>query len=472
MKKINKFLFVGLFALMLFGCSKKTTKDNKTSSNTTTENKNLCTIKFDLNNGEGHIDDVVVEKGGKIEKPTEPTRKGYTFNGWYYEGEEWSFVGYSVTEDMTLVANWVLDKYSITLNNEVEGLTISGVTSGDKYDHNSEITLTASNIPSGKIIKWSRSDGVEFIGSTYKFNLPDENITITTTTVICYTREGNKIYFGTYPQTYVTDDTLVSELNTLAGNLPSSDNLYNWSDYNYYLAENVASYMFYQDIDYDNNGTYDYRGVYFTAYRPKSHLANAAASYQSTNGYSTNTVYWFNYDPIEWNIITESDGKATLLANLILDSQHFQVPSHSDAYRNNYEKSEIRQWLNNDFYNTAFKSYEKSIIQLTAVDNSLESTNQSENDYVCNDTEDYVFLLSHKEAVTYMTSNSARQAKGSDYAKAQGLYCNNGYSFWWLRSPFNDYNYTANFVDEVGKVRGGGVYYSHFGVRPAICIEL
>ena len=414
MKRLNKFLFVSLFALILFGCSKKTTRDN-TTSNTTT--------------------------------------------------------------------NRVLDKYSITLNNEVEGLTISGVTSGDKYDYNSEITLTASNIPSGNIIKWSRSDGVEFIGNTYKFNLPNENITITTTTLNCYTREGNKIYFGTYPQTRVTDDTLVSELNDLAEDLPSSDNLYNWTDYNYYLKGNVASYMFYQDIDYDNNGTYDYRGVYFTAYKPESHLSNAMTGNQNTNGYSTNTVYWFNYDPIEWNIITESDGKATLLANLILDSQEYMTStsetkySHNGGtgYANNYELSNIRKWLNDNFYNTAFVSYKKLIIQTTTVENGPESMGKTEpNDYTCNNTEDKVFFMSYEEITTHFTDSAARTS-GTDYAKCQGLYVNDGYSHYWTRSPYIDYqpNLTVYYVNGGnGKCYGVLLYYAYIGVRPTITIQL
>ena len=39
-----------------------------------------------------------------------------------------------------------------------------------------------------------------------------------------------------------------------------------WTSYRYYLYSNVADYMYYKDIDIDDNGTYDYRGVYFTNY--------------------------------------------------------------------------------------------------------------------------------------------------------------------------------------------------------------
>ncbi|PNB76648.1 hypothetical protein C1X30_32615, partial [Pseudomonas sp. FW305-BF6] len=44
---------------------------------------------------------------------TAPTRKGYTFAGWYKdaEGQEaWDFVTNKVTNDVTLYASWLLNK--------------------------------------------------------------------------------------------------------------------------------------------------------------------------------------------------------------------------------------------------------------------------------------------------------------------------------------------------------------------------
>ena len=78
----------------------------------TEDNKDYVTITFDTKGGSA-IDSIQVEKGGKIPVPQDPTRVGYTCEGWYYGGVEWVFVGYVATEDMTLEASWTPVKYTI-----------------------------------------------------------------------------------------------------------------------------------------------------------------------------------------------------------------------------------------------------------------------------------------------------------------------------------------------------------------------
>jgi len=381
------------------------------------------------------------------------------------------------TDDTTVKPG--LDNYKITLDNEVDGLTISGIASGNEYEFNSEITLTASNIPSGYTIKWSRSDGVEYIGDTYLFNVPAENITITTTT-LPYTISGNKIYFGYYPQTLETNSKIKDNLNTLAGTLPTSSNKYNWTSYGYYINDVVCNYMWYIDLDINEDGRFDYRGVYFTKYRPY-YTRSASHSYQDDNNYFCNTIYWFKYEMVEWNILKEEDGKAMLIANLILDSQDyfpknsFYSFSHNggDGYANNYELSNIRKWLNDNFYNTAFLDYEKAIIQTTLVDNSAATTESSTNSYACNNTNDKVFLLSFKEATntSCFENFSARQTNGSDYAKAQGLFSGNYFGEWYLRSPYCLAS-ESYYVTNDGNIMDGTVDCSYHGIRPALWISL
>ena len=366
-------------------------------------------------------------------------------------------------------------KYVININNQANGVAISGITSGNQYDFDSQIALTATNIPSGCTIKWTRSDDVVYYGENYTFKVPAGNITITTT--ICfYTREGNKIYFGTYPQTNVTATT---DNGLLSITFDSST----WTSYRYYESSSQSDFMYYKDVDIDNNGTYDYRGVYFTQYRPVTSLISSSTdnASQNDNGYSTNTIYWFSYDLIEWDILTESSGKALIIANLILDSQEY-YPSDSQSqfthnggigYANNYELSAIRKFLNDNFYNTAFNELQKALIETTTVDNSVASTGQSSNKYACNNTNEKMFLLSYKEATTYYTISTARLAKGSDYAKCQGLGVDssNGNSFWWLRSPYYKGNcaYFVN-IDDYGNYYY--VYCTNCGVRPACWINL
>ena len=419
--------------------------------------------------------------------PTKEATAEYTykFNGW-------ERVVTTVTGNAVYKANYdnIPNKYKITLNNQVSGLTISGITSGNSYDYDSKVTLKASNIPSGYTVLWSRSDGVSYAGDTYTFIVPAENITITTTKTLPYLRDGNKIYFGTYPQTLVSDESLITELNTKAGDLPTSTDAKAWTDYNYYLYEEIYSYMFYQDIDYDNNGTYDYRGVYFTSLRPKFYELGVGGdkSYLADNGYLIGTTYWFSYDPIEWEILSEENGQALILAHLILDAQEyypsvestiFVHDSGAEVYGNNYAFSTIRRWLNENFYDTAFSDLEKTIIQTTMVNNGVYSTSNYSNAYVCANTFDKMFLLSYQEAPKKVYYDDlVGQAQGTDYAKCQGLYVNKsdtytGNSIWWLRSPSYESGFEAYYVGTDGNIKVfGPVYYSFYGVRPACWIYL
>lgn len=68
------------------------------------------TVSFDLNYyGAGEIPAQTVSSGKRIEAPTDPTRDGYVFAGWYptlESGTAWDFAADKVTEDGTLHAIW------------------------------------------------------------------------------------------------------------------------------------------------------------------------------------------------------------------------------------------------------------------------------------------------------------------------------------------------------------------------------
>ena len=561
MKNIRKALFVGaiLASLSLFGCSKKTSKDNttkqtKTEETTTTKAPvKVAMVDFDSNGG-STVNSQMAIVGQLIPKPADPERKGHTFIGWYngenlwdfdknkLEAEgiftlkaKWTVNSYTLTlsknieeagtiqgggtieydsyatvsaktnegytfngwfegdelaiwpanltflmpaRDLNYTARWTLNKYTITLDNETEGVTITGVNSGSEYDYKSEITLTASNIPSGYTLIWSRSDGVIEFGDTYTFNVPLYDVTITAT-ARPFIKEGNKIYFGTYPQTEVEA--------TAENGLISIEFDDSWTSYNYYISSTISDYMFYKDVDTNGDGRFDYRGVYFTQYRPAwiSDPSTEDNSYQDNNGYTTNTIYWFSYDPIEWDILTISSGKALLLANLILDSQDYYSSnsntsfSHNGGtgYCNNYELSNIRQFLNDNFYKTAFNDLQKAIIETIEVDNSASSTEEKASKYACNNTLDKMFLLSYSDLTNSsygLDSQLARQTKGTDYAKAQGLQAYASYygnSCWWLRSPHDTVS-GAYCIYWDGVFEGNIIFITQRGVRPALWIEL
>ena len=290
-----------------------------------------------------------------------------------------------------------------------------------------------------------------------------------------YTRvDDDTILFGEYPQAKVTDTDLQSTLNSLAGDLPTSDNSYSWTSYGYYISGSVSNYMWYIDVE---NGGERYRGVYFTSYRPYycSYSSSTGNTYQDDNGYTTSNIYWFKYEPISWTILNENNGTALILCDMIIDSQQFDYENGS--YYNDYAESTIRKWLNETFYNTAFDELQKEIILTTTVDNSVASTGYSSNQYACEDTEDKVFLLSYQELTTYLTTNASRMKKTTDYAQSQGAcistsssYLGNGY--WWLRSPYYGNRSHARDVNYDGGIYSHYVSNRSYGVVPALQIQL
>ena len=80
------------------------------------------TVTFDPNGG-SDVAAQTVSHGNKATNPLTPTREGYTFEGWYFGDEKWSFIGYSVTEDITLTAKWKTAIYTVTIDEGDNGKT-------------------------------------------------------------------------------------------------------------------------------------------------------------------------------------------------------------------------------------------------------------------------------------------------------------------------------------------------------------
>ena len=71
-----------------------------------------------------------VKEGGNVEIPAAPEKTGYTFLGWYLNGEGEALTGeyvYNVTNDMRFEAKWQINSYEITFNvrNESETVTVN-----------------------------------------------------------------------------------------------------------------------------------------------------------------------------------------------------------------------------------------------------------------------------------------------------------------------------------------------------------
>ena len=118
--------------------------------------------------------------------------------------------------------------------------------------------------------------------------------------------------------------------------------------------------------------------------------------------------------PIEWIVMKKEGNQVLLLSKYVLDAK-----SYNEGWGDvTWETSDIRQWLNNEFYTTAFNKSEKAKIQTSLIkneDNSEYGTSGG------NDTEDKVFLLSEKEADTLFSDEEERIAKATEYAEKLGV---------------------------------------------------
>ena len=149
--------------------------------------------------------------------------------------------------------------------------------------------------------------------------------------------------------------------------------------------------------------------------------------------------------PVEWQVLARENNKALVISRYVLDKRRF------DPESNDWSESEIRRWLNDEFYNSTFSDKEKA---------RIISFNQ-----------DNVFLLSRKEAEKYFANSDARRCRPTAYAKAKGAL--EMYDFWWLRSP-NPYNSNCvYYVNHDGGIDSLDYVDGNSGsVRPALWINL
>jgi len=68
------------------------------------EKNKKYTVRFDSDGGT-NVEDQTITENNKANKPADPTKKEYTFEGWYLDDKKYDFDS-SVTKDITLKARW------------------------------------------------------------------------------------------------------------------------------------------------------------------------------------------------------------------------------------------------------------------------------------------------------------------------------------------------------------------------------
>ena len=255
-----------------------------------------------------------------------------------------------------------------------------------------------------------------------------------------FNADRTQVKYGLYPYHYVADANLVKQLNASATNVQGD-----W---------------------------YFYEGAYYAKTR--------ARPYQNRgwfDDYEEMVVgddYWFQCDPIIWDVMAEDDAGVYLYSHILVDTLRYSSTTKDitvDGYTihpSNYEHSDVREWLNKDFYRGAF-SLDSSYIQDTTVEvSSVTLTDQvfmpSVDDYR---NPEYGFMEGDGEC-------EARTAEISEWTIARGAACF-GYPgqrrtghHWTITPSSSDGAYYINYNGEVYK---GYTHSTAICVRPAITLK-
>ena len=256
-----------------------------------------------------------------------------------------------------------------------------------------------------------------------------------------YLINKDTLYFGSYPQSHVSDPELIETLNGLSSP--------------------------------DERGYYAYGGDYYVkraaALDDGSFAVHAHDYFDDDVVINAGQTYWFRVDPIQWNIIEENEDSYLLISSYILDGGLYDEDS------NNYEDSDIRNWLNTSFLDMAISSSNEKVL-LSEVDNTLASTPDEHNSYVGDNTLDKVFLPSVKDLtnVAYgFFANADRVCSLTDFARTSGMEIQEGFTgAYFTRTPHPNGQRCFYFYDHRGHQGSAtNVAAFTFGIRPLIRIS-
>ena len=176
---------------------------------------------------------------------------------------------------------------------------------------------------------------------------------------------------------------------------------------------------------------------------------------------------------IEWIVQEVKEDRALLISKYALDYVEFHSEKSDEV---NWSNSSLRTWLNQEFIEEAFSQEEQDAILSTPILNSGDQGNEIWTIRDLQDTEDKIFLLSYREAVTYFESNKERKLKETAYSSAKGdpfRQISNvaiKEAGWWTRSPGASDGQEC-FVDNDGSIKSKKINEMST-IRPALWLDL
>ena len=189
-------------------------------------------------------------------------------------------------------------------------------------------------------------------------------------------------------------------------------------------------------------------------------------------------------ESIEWDVLDITENGILVVSHYILDTHAFDQEGvyYKELEKIEWESSDIREWLNSDFYEEAFSVYEKSLIKESVIKNSYANGYYKDWDKVdCNpvaDTKDKIFLLSLEEILKYYgpaEECTFLDGEGGAIACSKAIceypqHKSSSY-WWWSRTPRAIDGVNIVIVESSGIVYCGLPTVKEVGVRPVLYIS-
>ena len=289
---------------------------------------------------------------------------------------------------------------------------------------------------------------------------------------------GNYYYYvelGEYPQTVVEDTATLSALNALGDSAKTGRTFVVGAS---------------DDAAQTAHVEYSYNGAKYV--KVASAVVNGTdAQYKFSTGTkaTSGNTYWFKVEPIKWFLLkaystikTAYTGSTTNLRVISEQLLTANVMFKKENGGNDWVTSNIRTWLNDDFYTSAFSAEDKGYIVKNTTRYFGAASYNMKDDYTVttggSTTEDDVWLPSYYEmgntyygTNTYLNKNT-RKATPTDFAVVNKVGMGStGCGDYWLRSAGDNVGYACS-VNSVGNLDGFYVFITYYGVRPALTISL